>query len=572
MRAARRSCRRPPPRSRSPPPRRPSSETRSWRRTASAGDGGTGRRPTRPGGPAAADSRGWCGRGRTGCSWCLLLFGSFAGRGLAVELDLLAPDGLGEVLLGGLDVLLEPDALARDDAGVNDGPLLHQDELLRAALGELERHGLLEHLARLDRHPLQADDLAAHGDGDRDLLGHHVLAQPDALGGTPLLVDLELLLGDHHLGGVLRGARGRRRAGRPGAIGWPQVVARDPAAQRVAAGEHGDQRPGARGVEGARDRGRDQYGGSPCEEERQLAPRSSARRVHPASWLERPPGMPEPARSGNSGERCVAMGGHPRDRTVAGGYRRAAMAEPLNPALRAVSDAVLAVAAQRSVEDVLQQLVDSARELAGARYAALGTPDGEGGFTRFLVAGMSDDLIASLGPLPHPRAARRDARDAGAVPDGGHPRPPALPRLVALEPSGHALLPRRADRRARGGDRRVLSDREDRGPARPVRRLRPGRDRAAGRTRGDRDRQRRALRAQPRALDAGGAQPARARAPRRGQPEALQPRPHRGGGRHAARPRPGRRPRARRAAARPGERGAGGAAHADPGAAPARAA
>ncbi|HET8951260.1 MAG TPA: GAF domain-containing sensor histidine kinase [Solirubrobacteraceae bacterium] len=76
------------------------------------------------------------------------------------------------------------------------------------------------------------------------------------------------------------------------------------------------------------------------------------------------------------------------------------MADPLNPALRTVSDAVLAVAAQRSVEDVLQQLVDSARELAGARYAALGTPDGEGGFTRFLVAGMSDELIASLGPLP----------------------------------------------------------------------------------------------------------------------------------------------------------------------------
>jgi signal transduction histidine kinase len=76
------------------------------------------------------------------------------------------------------------------------------------------------------------------------------------------------------------------------------------------------------------------------------------------------------------------------------------MPDPLSPALRAVSAAVLAVAAQRSVEDVLQQLVDSARELAGARYAALGTPDGEGGFTRFLVAGMSDELIASLGPLP----------------------------------------------------------------------------------------------------------------------------------------------------------------------------
>ena len=36
----------------------------------------------------------------------------------------------------------------------------------------------------------------------------------------------------------------------------------------------------------------------------------------------------------------------------------------------------------------------------GARYAALGIPDGEGGFRRFLVAGMSDELIEAMGPLP----------------------------------------------------------------------------------------------------------------------------------------------------------------------------
>jgi signal transduction histidine kinase len=76
------------------------------------------------------------------------------------------------------------------------------------------------------------------------------------------------------------------------------------------------------------------------------------------------------------------------------------MTEPLSPALKAVSDAVLAVASQRSVEEVLQRLVDAARELAGARYAALGIPDGAGGFRRFLVSGMSDGLIAALGPLP----------------------------------------------------------------------------------------------------------------------------------------------------------------------------
>ena len=76
------------------------------------------------------------------------------------------------------------------------------------------------------------------------------------------------------------------------------------------------------------------------------------------------------------------------------------MAERLSPTLRAVSDAVLAVAAEVSVDEVLQRLVDSSRELAGARYAALGLPDGDGGFRRFLTSGMSDELIASLGPLP----------------------------------------------------------------------------------------------------------------------------------------------------------------------------
>jgi signal transduction histidine kinase len=61
---------------------------------------------------------------------------------------------------------------------------------------------------------------------------------------------------------------------------------------------------------------------------------------------------------------------------------------------------VLAVASQRSVEQVLQQLVHSARELADAHFAALGIPDGEGGFRRFLVSGMSEELISAMGPLP----------------------------------------------------------------------------------------------------------------------------------------------------------------------------
>ena len=67
---------------------------------------------------------------------------------------------------------------------------------------------------------------------------------------------------------------------------------------------------------------------------------------------------------------------------------------------KAVSNAVLAVASERAVEEVLQRLVESARELASARYAALGLPDGEEGFSQFLTAGMSDELVAAMGPLP----------------------------------------------------------------------------------------------------------------------------------------------------------------------------
>ena len=72
----------------------------------------------------------------------------------------------------------------------------------------------------------------------------------------------------------------------------------------------------------------------------------------------------------------------------------------MSSATEALSDAVLAIAAEHAVEPVLQKLVDAARELAGARYAAIGVPDGDGGFARFITAGMSDELVASLGPLP----------------------------------------------------------------------------------------------------------------------------------------------------------------------------
>ncbi len=69
-------------------------------------------------------------------------------------------------------------------------------------------------------------------------------------------------------------------------------------------------------------------------------------------------------------------------------------------ALEAMNEAVLAIAAERSVERVLERIVEVARGLGRARYAALGIPDGEGGFAQFITAGMTEEEVAAMGPLP----------------------------------------------------------------------------------------------------------------------------------------------------------------------------
>ncbi len=73
---------------------------------------------------------------------------------------------------------------------------------------------------------------------------------------------------------------------------------------------------------------------------------------------------------------------------------------PASAALRAVSEAMVGLAVGPSLGPVLERLVHAARALVGARYAALGIPDGDGGFDQFITAGMSDELIDAIGPLP----------------------------------------------------------------------------------------------------------------------------------------------------------------------------
>jgi signal transduction histidine kinase len=76
------------------------------------------------------------------------------------------------------------------------------------------------------------------------------------------------------------------------------------------------------------------------------------------------------------------------------------MARSREALFRAVSDAVLGMASERTVEGSLHALAAAARDLAGARYAALGVPDGDGGFRRFITVGMSPARMAAIGPLP----------------------------------------------------------------------------------------------------------------------------------------------------------------------------
>ena len=70
--------------------------------------------------------------------------------------------------------------------------------------------------------------------------------------------------------------------------------------------------------------------------------------------------------------------------------------EHQSAALRAMNDAVLAIAAEATIEPMLQRLVHSARELVDAKYAAIGVPDNENAFAQFITSDMSDELIAAI--------------------------------------------------------------------------------------------------------------------------------------------------------------------------------
>lgn len=126
-------------------------------------------------------------------------------------------------------------------------------------------------------------------------------------------------------------------------------------------------------------------------------------------------------------------------------------------ALDALNRAALTIAGELDSEKVLQQIVDTARELVGAQYAALGVAGQRGGLQRFIHSGMPREQADRISQLPQgkgllgiivserkPLRVKRmfeDPRSAG-FPDG-HPSMTSflgVPIIGVGEPLGNLYL------------------------------------------------------------------------------------------------------------------------------------
>ena len=100
--------------------------------------------------------------------------------------------------------------------------------------------------------------------------------------------------------------------------------------------------------------------------------------------------------------------------------------------LRALLDAGIAVTSELSLDAVLQRLVETAAELTGARYAALGVIDRAGqGLERFIVTGIDAETQAAIGDLPRGRGILgvliRDAKPLRLEDLSNHPSSVGFP-------------------------------------------------------------------------------------------------------------------------------------------------
>jgi two-component system sensor histidine kinase DevS len=77
--------------------------------------------------------------------------------------------------------------------------------------------------------------------------------------------------------------------------------------------------------------------------------------------------------------------------------------EERNRQLAALNRATLAITGELALDKVLQQIVDSARELASAEYGALGVPNADGALETFVYSGMSAEEAALMPHFPKGR-------------------------------------------------------------------------------------------------------------------------------------------------------------------------
>jgi signal transduction histidine kinase len=99
--------------------------------------------------------------------------------------------------------------------------------------------------------------------------------------------------------------------------------------------------------------------------------------------------------------------------------------------LRGLLRANALVAGELSLPVVLRQIVGAARDLLGARYAALGVLGRDGELEQFVHAGMDDALVAAIGELPRGRGVLglliREPAPIRLASLGGHPAAAGFP-------------------------------------------------------------------------------------------------------------------------------------------------
>ena len=129
--------------------------------------------------------------------------------------------------------------------------------------------------------------------------------------------------------------------------------------------------------------------------------------------------------------------------------------------LRILVDAGIALSSELSLDALLQQLVEKAALLTGARYAALGVIDQTGtALERFLTTGIDAETHAAIGDLPEGTRDPRRAHPGGRAAPASEPRRrPAVGRIPANHPPMQTFLGV-PDPPSRSGVRESLPHRE----------------------------------------------------------------------------------------------------------------